>query len=66
MLDYIQLISKVLKDEYECKYFMHFKLKEFIDVRCIDYCVNFGKIGNKYYIVDKENAFNDSNWKNIE
>jgi hypothetical protein len=66
MLAYVQLASKVLEDEYECKYFTQFRSKEFIDVRCIDHCVGFGKIGNKYYIIDKENAFDDSNWENIE
>ena len=45
---------------------MHFRSKEFIDIRCIDHCVGFGKIGSKYYIIDKENAFDDSNWENIE
>ena len=40
--------------------------KEFIDARCIDHCVGFAKIGNKHYIIDKENAFDDANWENLE
>ncbi|GBB91097.1 hypothetical protein RclHR1_18200006 [Rhizophagus clarus] len=66
MLAYVQLTSKVMEDEYECKYFTQFKSKEFIDVRCIDHCVGFAKIGSKYFIIDKENAFDDANWENLE
>ncbi|PKC52968.1 hypothetical protein RhiirA1_447330, partial [Rhizophagus irregularis] len=50
MLAYVQLTSKIIDDEYECKYFTQFKSKEFIDVRCVDHCVGFAKIDNKYFI----------------
>ncbi|PKY61197.1 hypothetical protein RhiirA4_521455 [Rhizophagus irregularis] len=66
MLAYVQLTSKIIDDEYECKYFTQFKSKEFIDVRCVDHCVGFAKIDNKYFIIDKENAFDDANWENLE
>ncbi|CAB4390131.1 unnamed protein product [Rhizophagus irregularis] len=66
MLAYIQLTSKNIEDEYGCKYFTQYRSKEFIDVRCIDHCVGFAKVDNRYFIIDKENAFDDSNWKNIE
>jgi hypothetical protein len=33
----------IVEDEYEYKYFIQYKLKEFIDVRCIDHCVSFAK-----------------------
>ncbi|CAB5302545.1 unnamed protein product [Rhizophagus irregularis] len=65
MLAYIQLTSKIVEDEYGCKHFTQFRSKEFIDVRCLDHCIGFAKIDNKYYIIDKENAFDDSNWENI-
>ena len=65
MLAYVQLTSKVVEDEYGCKYFTQYRSKEFIDVRCIDHCVRFPKVGNRYFIVDKENAFDDVNWENI-
>ncbi|UZO29815.1 uncharacterized protein OCT59_023270 [Rhizophagus irregularis] len=57
---------QIRHDEYECKYFTQFKSKEFIDVRCVDHCVGFAKIDNKYFIIDKENAFDDANWENLE
>lgn len=66
MRAYVQLTSKIIDDEYECKYFTQFKSKEFIDVRCVDHCVGFAKIDNKYFIIDKENAFDDANWENLE
>ena len=65
MLAYVQLTSKVIEDEYECKHFTQYRSKEFIDVRCIDHCVGFAKIGNRYFVIDKENAFDDINWENI-
>ncbi|GET04500.1 hypothetical protein GLOIN_2v1644898 [Rhizophagus clarus] len=61
MLAYIQLTLKVMEDEYECKYFTQFKSKEFINVRCIDHYVEFAKIGSKYFIIDRKNAFDDAN-----
>ncbi|GET01856.1 hypothetical protein GLOIN_2v1879215 [Rhizophagus clarus] len=36
---YVQLTSKV-KEKNECKLFTQFCTKEFIDVRCIDHCVD--------------------------
>src|SRR6266498_3575845 len=63
---YIQLTSRVVEDEYGCKHFTQYRSKEFINARCIDHCVGFAKIGNKYYIIDKENAFDDANWENLE
>ena len=63
MLTYVQLTSKVVDDEYECKHFTQYRSKEFIDVRCIDHCVGFAKIDNRYFIIDKENAFDDADWK---
>jgi hypothetical protein len=39
---------------------------QIVTLRCIDHCMGFGKIDNKYYIVDKENTFDYSNWENIE
>ncbi|CAB4425654.1 unnamed protein product [Rhizophagus irregularis] len=65
MLAYVQLTSKIVEDEYGCKHFTQFRSKEFIDVRCLDHCIGFAKIDNRYYIIDKENAFDDSNWENI-
>lgn len=65
MLAYVQLTSKVIDDEYGCKYFTQYRSKEFIDIRCIDHCVGFAKIDNRYFIIDKENAFDDANWENI-
>jgi hypothetical protein len=65
MLAYIQLTSKNIEDEYGCKYFTQYRSNEFIDIRCIDHCIGFAKIDNKYYIIDKENAFDDSNWEDI-
>ncbi|UZO19838.1 uncharacterized protein OCT59_011109 [Rhizophagus irregularis] len=62
---YVQLTSKIVEDEYGCKHFTQFRSKEFIDVRCLDHCIGFAKIDNRYYIIDKENAFDDSNWENI-
>ncbi|GES90546.1 hypothetical protein GLOIN_2v1644898 [Rhizophagus clarus] len=61
MLVYIQLTSKNIEDEYECKCFTQYRSKEFINVRCIDHCVGFAKVDNRYFIIDKENAFDDSN-----
>jgi hypothetical protein len=66
MLAYVQLTSKIIEDKYRCKYFTQYRSKEFIDVRCIDHCIGFAKIDTKYFIIDKESAFDDSNWKNIE
>ncbi|POG67634.1 hypothetical protein GLOIN_2v1644898 [Rhizophagus irregularis DAOM 181602=DAOM 197198] len=65
MLAYVQLTSKIVEDEYGCKHFTQFRSKEFIDVRYLDHCIGFAKIDNRYYIIDKENAFDDSNWENI-
>ncbi|UZO03187.1 uncharacterized protein OCT59_023596 [Rhizophagus irregularis] len=66
MRAYVQLTSKIIDDEYECKYFTQFKSKEFIDVKCVDHCIGFAKIDKKYFIIDKENAFDDANWENLE
>ena len=65
MLAYIQLTSKNIEDEYGCKYFTQYRSNEFIDIRYIDHCIGFAKIDNRYYIIDKENAFDDSNWEDI-
>jgi len=65
MLAYVQLTSKVVEDEYVCKHFTQYRSKEFIDVRCVDHCVGFANIGNRYYIIDKESAFDDANWENL-
>ena len=64
MLAYIQLTSKINKNK-ECKLFTQFSTKEFIDIRCIDHCVGFSKIGSQYYIFDRENIYDDSEWKDI-
>jgi hypothetical protein len=64
MLAYIQLTSKINENK-ECKLFTQFSTKEFIDIRCIDHCVGFSKIGNQYYIFDRENIYDDSEWKDI-
>ena len=66
MLAYVQLTSKIIEDKYGCKNFTQYRSKEFIDVRCIDHCIEFAKIDTKYFIIDKENAFDNSNWENIE
>ena len=66
MLAYIQLTSKNIEDEYRYKYFIQYRLKEFINVRCINHCVGFAKINNKHFIIDKKNVFDNSNWKNIK
>ena len=65
MLAYVQLTSKVVDDDYECKHFTQYRSKEFIDLRCIDHCVGFAKIDNRYFIIDKENAFDDADWENL-
>ena len=49
MLAYIQSTSKIIENEYGCKYFTQYRSKEFIDVRCIDHCIGFAKIDNRYY-----------------
>jgi len=64
MLSYIQLTSKINENK-ECKLFTQFSTKEFIDIRCIDHCVGFSKIGSQYYIFDRENIYDDSEWKDI-
>jgi hypothetical protein len=64
MLAYIQLTSKI-NESKECKLFTQFSTKEFIDIRCIDHCVGFSKIGSQYYIFDRENIYDDSEWKDI-
>lgn len=64
ILAYIQLIPKV-KEKNECKLFSQLSSKEFIDVRCIDHCVGFSKVGSQYYIFDRENTRDDSDWENI-
>src|SRR5256885_10650003 len=61
----IWVASIVVDDEYECKHFTQYRSKEFIDVRCIDHCVGFAKIDNRYFIIDKENAFDDADWENL-
>jgi hypothetical protein len=66
MLAYIQSTLKIIEDDYGCKHFTQYRSKEFIDVRCIDHCVGFANINNRYFIIDKENVFDDSNWENIE
>ena len=66
MLAYIQLTSKVNIDNVCCRYFTRFGTREFIDIRCIDHCVGFAKIGNQHYIIDRENEIDDKNWDNIE
>lgn len=66
MLAYTQLTSKVNIDNVGCRCFTRFGIREFIDVRCIDHCVGFAKIGNQHYIIDKENGIDDKNWDNIE
>ena len=53
MLTYVQLTSKVVDDEYECKHFTQYRSKEFIDVRCIDHCVEFAKIDNMVHLTYK-------------
>ncbi|CAB5202631.1 unnamed protein product [Rhizophagus irregularis] len=40
MLAYVQLTSKIVEDEYGCKHFTQFRSKEFIDVRCLDHCID--------------------------
>ena len=65
ILAYVQLTSKVNTDNIGCKYFTRFSVKEFIDARCINHCVGFTKIGNPYYIIDRENEVDDKNWENI-
>ena len=45
--------------------FHEYRSKEFIDVRCIDHCVGFAKIDNRYFIIDKENTFDDADWENL-
>ena len=64
MLAYIQLTSKINENK-ECKLFTQFSTKEFIDIRCIDHCARFSKIGSQYYIFDRENIYDDSEWKDI-
>jgi hypothetical protein len=65
MLTYIQLTSKVIEDEFGCKHFTQYRSKEFIDVRCVDHCVGFARIGNRNFIIDMENAFDDADCENI-
>ena len=64
ILAYIQLTSKV-KEKNECKSFSQFSTKKFIDVRCIDHCVGFSKVENQYYIFDRENMYDNSEWEDI-
>ena len=64
MLAYIQLTSKINENK-ECKLFTQFSTKEFIDIRCIDHCVGFAKIGNQYFIIDRENEIDYNDWENI-
>ena len=65
ILVYVQLTSKVNTDNIGCKYFTRFGTREFIDIRCIDHCVGFAKIGNQYFIIDRENEIDDNSWENI-
>ncbi|CAB5199182.1 unnamed protein product [Rhizophagus irregularis] len=65
MLAYIQCVSKIITEKYNCKYFTKFCSFEFIDIRCIDHCVGFMKINSKYYILDRENEVDDSTIENL-
>lgn len=65
MLAYIQCVSKIITDKYNCKYFTKFCSFEFIDIRCIDHCIGFMKINSKYYILDRENEVDDSTIENL-
>jgi hypothetical protein len=38
-----------------------YQSKEFIDIRYINYYIRFSKINNKYFIINKKNAFNNVN-----
>jgi hypothetical protein len=42
-------------DKYHIKTFNGFDRHAFIEVEYIDRCVGFMRIGNKFYIFDKEN-----------
>ena len=55
MLAYIQWTSDVHIDRYCIKSFRGFGTYDFIEVEYIDRYVGFVRIGDKFYIFDKEN-----------
>ena len=55
MLAYIQWASNLHIDRYGTKTFNGFASNEFIEVKYVDRCVGFMKIGDIFYILDKEN-----------
>ena len=55
MLAYIQWTSDVHIDRYHIKTFKGFGKHDFIEVDYIDRYVGFMRIGDKFYIFDKEN-----------
>ena len=54
MLAYINWTKPVTKDHVEILSFNGFSYCDFIRVSAIDRCVGFFKLGNKYYIIDKD------------
>jgi hypothetical protein len=54
MFTYVRKINKYEEDNYGQIYFNNFSSYQFIEVIGIDRCVGFFKIGNLFYILDRE------------
>jgi hypothetical protein len=54
MLAYIHWANNVKKDNIGLLTFKRFSNFEFIDAFAIEYCVEFFKLDNIYYIIDKK------------
>ncbi|CAG8704401.1 23008_t:CDS:2, partial [Gigaspora rosea] len=54
MMAFIQWTQEINKDEYGLKSFRKFGIKQFMDVRVIDRCVEFFECNNILFIIDKK------------
>lgn len=54
MFAYVHKVDKYEEDNYKQIYFSKFSGFQFIEVIGIDRCVGFFKIGNLFYILDRE------------